>query len=156
MLLINIMFLLRFLPFLFFINLYDSFKIVSYIKNKTNNIIYMGCDYYIETNLCINYNDNMHSYINLNRERGYYSGYDNFIMKIRDEANNMSEWEKMKKYHLTPQAVPFLIYTNNSFVNEYVLRQYKEMVEFEIVNNDYKTWDEVKDIVILEERYERD
>jgi hypothetical protein len=96
------------------------------------------------------------AHINLNRERGYYSGYDNFIMKIRDEANNMSEWEKMKEYHLTPQAVPFLIYTNNSFINEYLSRQYKEMVEFEIVNNDYKTWDVVKDIVILEERYERD
>ena len=151
------MFLLRFLPFLFFINLYDSFKIVSYIKHKTNNIaMYMGCDYYIETNLCINYNDNMRSHINLNRERGYYSGYDNFIMEIRDQANNMSEWEKMKEYHLTPQAVPFLIYTNNSICNEYLSRQYKQIIEFEIVDNDYRTWDEVKDIVILEERYERD
>jgi hypothetical protein len=150
------MFLLKFLQFLFFINLCDSFKIINYFKYKTNNIIYMGCDYYIETNLCINYNDNMRSHINLDRERGYYSGYDNFIMEIRDEANNMSEWEKMKEYHLTPQAVPFLIYTNNSFINEYLSRQYKEMVEFEIVNNDYKTWDVVKDIVILEERYERD
>jgi len=149
------MFLLNFFTFLLFINLHNSFKIINYIKYKTNNIIYMGCDYYIETNLCINYNDNIRSYINLNRERGYYSDYDNFIMKIRDEANNMSEWEKMKKYHLTPKAIPFLIYTNNSFVHEYLSRQYKEMVEFEIVNNDDKSWDDVKDIVILEERYER-
>jgi hypothetical protein len=51
----------KFLQFLFFINLCDSFKIINYFKYKTNNIIYMGCDYYIETNLCINYNDNMHS-----------------------------------------------------------------------------------------------
>lgn len=154
MFLIKIMFLL---PFLFFINVYDSFKIVSYIKHKTNNIaMYMGCDYYIETNLCIYYNDNMRSHINLNRERGYYTDYDSFIMSIRDQANNMSEYKKIKEYHLTPQAIPFLIYTNNSFVNEYLSRQYKEMIEFEIINNDYKSWDDVKDIVILEERYERD
>jgi hypothetical protein len=130
------------------------------MNHKTNCIaIYMGCDYYIETNLCIYYNDNMRSHINLNRERGYYSDYDSIIMSIRDKANIMSEYKKMKEYHLTPQAVPFLIYTNNSFINEYLLRKYKGIVEFEIENNDYndyKTWDDVKDIVILEERYERD
>ena len=142
--------------FLFLINLYNSFKIINYIKNKKHNTIYMGCDYYIETNLRIYYNDNMCSYISLDRERGYYSNYDNFIMKIRDEANNMSEWEKMKEYHLTPKAIPFLIYTNKSFVNEYLSNEYKKMIEFEIINNDNKNWDNIKDIVILEERYERD
>jgi hypothetical protein len=115
----------------------------------------MGCDYYIENNLCIFYNDNTSNSINLNRERGYYSDYDNFIMSIRDKSNNMSEWEKMKLYHLTPQAIPFLIYSNHSFNNEYLSTQYKDIIEFEMINNDYKTWDDIKNIIILEERYAR-
>jgi hypothetical protein len=121
-----------------------------------NNKLYMGCDYYIEHNLRIYYNDNNIYTINLNRERGYYSDYDDFIMNLRNEANGISTREKMKEYYLTPKAIPFLIYTNHSFVNTYVSDKYKAQLEFEMMNNDYKTWNDIKDIVILEERYERD
>jgi len=116
----------------------------------------MGCDYYIEHNLCIFYNDNTSNSINLNREKGYYSDYDDFIMSIIDKSNSMSEWEKMKLYHLTPQAIPFSIYSNHSFNNEYLSNQYKDIIEFEMINNDYKTWEDIKNIIILEERYARD
>ena len=30
------------------------------------------------------------------------------------------------------------------------------MIDFEIINNDYKSWDDIKEIVIEEIRYERD
>ena len=151
--------------FIFVMNLFplfNSFYSHKFIKNmnkvnyKINNRIYMGCDYYIEHNLRIYYNDETYNYINLNRERGYYSDYDDFIMNIRNEASGISRMEKMKQYHLTPRALPFLIYTNNTFINTYVSDQFKEMLEFEIINHDYKTWDDIKEIVILEERYERD
>lgn len=147
----------KFLYFLFFINVNNSFKLINHFNYRLNNkVLYMGCDYYIENNLCIYYNDNSKKYINLNRERGYYSDYSDFIMSVRDKVNNMSSWEKMKQYHLTPKAIPFLIYTNYSFTNMYLSNKYKEMIDFEIINNDYKSWDDIKEIVIEEERYERD
>jgi len=52
----------------------------------------MGCDYYIEQNLCITYNDNSCYYINLDRKRGYYSDtdiYDDFIMNTTIENSNL-------------------------------------------------------------------
>ena len=149
----------RIFSFLFFVNSFvNSFKFVNHFSSKLNTKlnIYMGCDYYIEHNLCIYYNDNTSNSINLNRERGYYTDYDDFIMSIRDETSGMSEWKKMKQYHLTPKAVPFLIYENHSFVNIYVSDKYKAMLEYEMINHDYKTWDDIKDIVLQEERYERD
>ena len=67
----------------------------------------------------------------------------------------MSEWEKMKLYHLTPQAIPFLIYSNHTIIDTYLLNKYKYRLEFKMINNDYKTWNDIDKIVILEERYER-
>lgn len=118
----------------------------------------MGCDYYIEQRLCIYYNDNTSYCISLDRERGYYSDtdiYDDFIMNSNIENSNLTEWEKNKQYHLTPKTVPLIIYNNHTFINIYVSNQYKAMLEFEMINNDYKTWNDIKDIVILEERYEK-
>jgi len=144
------------LSFLFFMNLCNSFKFINDMNHKTYNKLSMGCDYYIEHNLFIYYNDNTSSCINFNRQRGYYSDFDNFIMDIKSQDTKMSKWEKMKQYHLTPREIPYLIYSNHSFTNIYVSKQYKEMLEFEIINKDYKTWDDVTEVVILEERYERD
>ena len=84
------------------------------------------------------------------------SDYDDFIMSVRDKVNNMSSYEKMKQYHLTPKAIPFLIYTNYSFTNIYLSNKYEEMIEFEIINNHYKSWGDIKEIVIEEKRYERE
>ena len=114
----------------------------------------MGCDYYIEYNLCITYNDNTSNYVTLNRERGYYSDYDDFIMSITNENNGISEWEKMKEYHLMPRLSPQIIYSNNTFTNVYVSKQYREKIEIEMY--DFKSWDDIKDVVFLEQRYPRD
>lgn len=148
-----------FLSFLFFINLHDSFKIIN-INRINKNRVFMGCDYYIEERLCINYNDNSSYCINLDRRRGYFSDTDiyddDFIMNITIENSNLTNWEKNKQYHLTPTEIPVVIYTNHTFTNIYISNQYKSMLEFEMINNDYKTWDDIKDIEISEERYERD
>jgi len=119
----------------------------------------MGCDYYIEQNLWIYYNDNTCNCIQLSRKRGYYSDtdiYDKYIMNINIENSNLSEWEKIKQYHLTPIRIPILVYSNNTFSTIYLSNKYKEMLESEIINNYYKRWDDIKEIIILEERYERD
>jgi hypothetical protein len=116
----------------------------------------MGCDYYVEHNLCIHYNDNTSNCINLKRDRCYYyDNYDSYIINTQKQDVTLSEWQKLKKYHLTPRTVPTIIYTNHSFANIYVSNQYKELLEYEMINNDYKTWDDIKDIVIVEERFER-
>ena len=119
----------------------------------------MGCDYYIETNLCIFYKDNTSNYVNLIRDRGYFTDCDDFIMNMEQRVslknNKMTEWEKIKQFHLLPRTLPIIIYTNHSFTNNYLLNEYKEIIEFEMTNNDYTTWDDIKEIVILEERYEQ-
>jgi len=143
--------------FLFFINLHNSFKIISYVNHKTHNKLFMWCDYYIEERLSIYYNDNSCYRIKLNRERGYYSDiYDDFIIDINIENSNLTEWEKIKKYNLTPRAKPYIIYNNHIFNNICLSKKYKKIIDFVMINNDYKTWDDIKEIVISEERYESD
>ena len=153
------MIFIKCLSFLLFINLYNSFKFMNVINHKSTNRIHMGCDYYIEQNLWIYYNDNTCNCIQLSRKRGYYSDtdiYDKYIMNINIENSNLSEWEKIKQYHLTPIRIPILVYSNNTFSTIYLSNKYKEMLESEIINNYYKRWDDIKEIIILEERYERD
>ena len=119
----------------------------------------MGCDYYIEKNLCITYNDNSCYFINLEKERGYYTYidmYDDFIINTTIENSNLTEREKNKQYHLTPKTKPFTIYKNHDFTNIDVSNKYKAMLEFEMMHHDYNVWDDIKEIVIVEERYERE
>lgn len=134
---------------LFSINLHHSFKITSYMNRKSYKL-FMECDYYIEQRLCIFYNDKSCYCMNLRRERGYYNEYDDF-MKINTQNSNLTEWEKIK--HLTPKES--LIYTNYSYINEYVAKKYGLMVEFEMIHNIDQNWCDIKDIVVYEERYER-
>ena len=146
----------HFLLFLFFINVNNSFKIINYIYRKPHNTLFMGCDYYIEKTLCIRYSDNSSKYINIHRERGYYSDYNNYIIDPDIENSNLTEWEKIKKYHLMPSLIPVLIYTNNTFTDIYASNEYKEILEHQMIYYDAKTWDHIKNIEILEKRYERD
>ena len=85
--------------------------------------------------------------MNLKTERGYY-------MNINTQSSNLTEWEKIQKYHLTPKD-PLIIYTNRSYINEYVEEKYQPMVEFEMIHNIDQNWCDIKDIVIYEERIER-
>jgi hypothetical protein len=66
-------------------------------------------------------------------------------------------WQKLKQYHLQSTSKPVVVYRNNSFVNRYLSDKYREKLEFEMMYNDYKTWtwDDVREIILLEEeRYE--
>lgn len=150
------MILIKFFSFLLFMNLNNSFK---FINHKSNNRIYMGCDYYIEDNLWIYYNDNTNDYIQLNRRKGYYTDtdiYNNFITDIEIENSIFAEWDKIKQYHLKPKKKSILIYSNNTFNNTYLSNKYEEMIDYKIINNKYKTWNDIKEIIISEDRYKRD
>ena len=134
----------------------------SYMNRKSHNKVFtshnklfMSCDYYIEQLLCIFFNDKRCYCMNLRRERGYYTEYDDFIMNVNTQNSNLTEWEKIQKYHLTPKETPLIIYTNHSYINEYVANKYERMVEFEMIHNIDQNWCDIKDIVLYEERYER-
>ena len=160
---------LMMITFLYFIELSNSF---NFIKYKLNSRIYMGCDYYIEQNLYIHYNDDSVEYINFQRERAWYTDIRDDLNIINeddyDEYTNLHtvdytkiyndlklEWKKIKQAHLEPKEVPLLIYSNHTFINEYLSNKYKHRLEFEMINNDYKTWNDIEKIILLEERYER-
>lgn len=145
------MFFLKLLLFLFSINLHDSFKMISYVNRKSPNKLFMGCDYYIEKRLCIFFNDNSCDCMNLKREIGYYTDYDDFIMNINPQNSNLTEWGKNQKYHLTPTS-PLIIYTNGSYINVYLANEYESMVEYFVRLFIYKNLNDVKDIVVYEER----
>ena len=115
---------------------------ISYMNHKSHKL-FVGCDYYIEQRLCIFYNDNSCYCMNVRRERGYYGD---------GAQSNLTELEKIR--HLTPNASQFIIYTNHSYINENVSNKYEAMVEFEMIHNIEQKWDDIKEIVVYEQRYE--
>jgi hypothetical protein len=165
--------LLMMITFLYLIELSNSFNFVKSNSRIYKLNIYMGCDYYIEQNLYIHYNDNSVEYINVEREKAYYTDMRDNLNIINEEHdsieytnlqrdkyteiyNNLKlEWEKIKQAHLEPKEPPLLIYINHTFINEYLSNKYSHRLEFEMINNDYKTWDDINKIILLEERYER-
>ena len=150
-------YLLIIFTFLFFINLNSSFKFINY---KLNNKTYMktSCDYYIEQNLYIYYNDNKCNYINLYKDDAYYNDLyydDDFNMDILNDTSYMLRLEKIKQYHLVSKKSPILIYSDHTITDLYLFNKYKYKLEFKMVNDGYAKWSDVNKIVILEERYER-
>lgn len=136
-----------FIILLFCIYFHDAFEFVNrkLVNRKSNH--YMGCDYYIETNLWIHY-DKGFGYVKLSKDKGYY--VDNV------SASNQVDWEKMKEYHIEPKTKPILIYHNTTLTNTTILNKYKTLLDEEIVKKDCKSWHDVKKIVMAEHRYERD
>lgn len=157
--LIHIMGCLKFLLFSFFINLCNSFKNINFINRKPYNILFMGCDYYIQQNLIIHFNDNSYGCINLGRERAYYSDidiYNDFIIDNTIENTSLTDWEKIKQYHLKPKSKPLVIYINHTFTHADLSNQYKLMIEHRMKMYGCNRWNDIKDIIVSEERYERE
>jgi hypothetical protein len=109
----------------------------------------MGCDYYIIKLLRIYYSNNEYLDLELHRERGYYNySYD------EDEDDYEEKVWQYKKYVLTPEMNPIVIYNNNSFHKIHFEDKYKSLVETEI-NKHNKSWSEIIKIMKIEERYLR-
>jgi len=110
----------------------------------------MGCDYYILKLLRIYYNDNDYLEIEINREKGYYNDID-----VDEDADDYDEkvCEYMEEV-LKPTTEPIVIYSNNNFNKLSCQSKYESLVTSEI-NKNNKTWNEIKKIIKVEERYER-
>ena len=149
------MFFYGIFSFLLFINSYESFHLINYRKpmNKLN----MGCDYYIEKNLYIYYKDNSIHSLNIKKDKGYFYEIHHDMSIDLSLYNSSEEVIKiLKEHHLEPREIPSLIYSNNNFINDNVSKKYKMMLEYEMMNHDCKTWDDIKHVVVMEERYQRD
>ena len=152
------MYIQNYLLFFFFINLCNSFSLINNKNNHkffSNNFRYkinMGCDYYIDKDLCIYDNDDeMLSYITLEHERGYY-----WFCSLLDEDEEGYDVELSQyiKNKLEPNMKPIMIYNNNTFHKLLFENKYKKIIENElrILN---KTWNNVNKIMKIENRYER-
>jgi len=108
----------------------------------------MGCDYYIDKSLYIyDYHNITLSYINLEKNRGYY-WYD------KDEDEPDYDFVAYIKETLEPSMDPIIIYTNNTFTKSSYEKKYEKLIEDELKTCD-KTWNDVNQIIKKEERYER-
>jgi len=142
----------------FFINLCNSFILIhnqinsNFLLQHRKNKLNMSCDYYIDKDLHIYYNnDIIISFVNLEHETGYYlfgSSLD------EDEDEYETEFERYIEETLQPRMEPILIYSNNSFQKLSFENKYKKIIEgeLEIFN---KTLNDVYKIIKIENRYER-
>lgn len=150
------MFFYRILSFLLCINSYNSF-FTGIIYRKPINFLKMGCDYYIEKNLYIYYKDNSIGYINIKKNRGYfYEIHRDMTIDLSLYNSSVEARNRLKEYHLEPKEMPCLIYSHGNFTNKDLSKKYKMILEYEMMNHDYKTWDDINHIVVIEERYKRD
>lgn len=146
------MLILKYIFLFFFINTCNSFSL-----NKKNIAIFisrnkfklnMGCDYYIDKSLYIyDYHNITLSYINLEKNRGYY-WYD------KDEDEPDYDFKKYIKNTLEPSMDPIIIYTNNTFLKLSYEKKYEKLIDNELKTCD-KTWNDVNQIIKKEVRYER-
>lgn len=136
------------LVFIFYFSCLYNSNGFSFMANKKIYSRLMGCDYYIDNNLYIYYNDNNNSFINLDRKSGYFNIIEEGYI---DDANEVT-MDDYKKNILETKIIPILIYNNNTFHNLSFQKKYKNIIEQNI--KDYgKEWKDIKEIVKKEERY---
>ncbi len=141
----------------FFINLCNSFILIhnqinsNFLLQHRKNKLNMSCDYYIDKDLHIyDYNNKEISYINIERERGYW-----IISALDEDEDGYDEQNiQYKKQYLQPSMKPIVIYSNNTFNKLSFENKYKKIIEgeLEIFN---KTLNDVYKIIKIENRYER-
>jgi len=111
----------------------------------------MGCDYYINKNVYIYFQDNSRHYILLEQRRGYFYEID----KDEDEEDYEEEYEKSIQKQLEPVMKPIILYKDHSFCNNAFETKYKNIIDYELSKMG-KTWDHVIKIIKSESRYERE
>jgi hypothetical protein len=112
----------------------------------------MGCDYYIEKSLKIYYfNEKIYSSITLERDNGYY-----YYPSIdEDDENYETIFAKTIEDQLRPTMEPIIIYEDSIFKNNKLDNKYKSMIERGL-KKDKKEWKDIKKIMKVESRWERD
>jgi len=116
----------------------------------------MGCDYYICKYLKIKFQNNLPSYILLEKDIGYFN-----FNEDEDDTDYDKKYTKYVKDILTPNMKPIIVYEKNQFVNSKLEKKYKILIEEELNNynrsHDNKIeWNDILDIKKIEIREERD
>jgi len=109
----------------------------------------MGCDYYLNTYICIFYNDNTKSEIILERERGYFNT--NFCI----DNNNPRYYEIIdENFEKQIQDIknPFIIYENNEWKIDEILKNEYEYIIKNILENAGKEMNEIIKIEKIERK----
>lgn len=108
----------------------------------------MGCDYYIDKNLYIlDYHEQIISFINLEKSRGYY-------WYNEDEDSLDYDFNNYRQNILEPSMNPIILYINNAFCKPSFEIKYKELINNELILYN-KSWEDINKIIKKEERYER-
>ena len=131
-----------------------SFNIpkVTILKPLYDRTLYMGCDYYIDKNLYIYFNnDPRFSCINLSHEKGYYWWYDGID---EDDDGFQEEVEEYRRKDLEPRMQPILLYAKNQFRKVSFEIKYKKIIDYNLVSFN-RGWKDIYKIVKVEERYPR-
>lgn len=152
------MLFLNIILFTFFMNLCSSFTLMpskypSFFFSRSHICnLNMGCDYYIDKDLRIYYyTDTVFTNINLQHLPGYF-WFDHSLDE--DEDGHDEELNLYIMQTLEPFMKPIVIYRNNTFSNPSFETKYKNQIE-DTLNTLDKDWNDVKQIVKIEERYER-
>ena len=111
----------------------------------------MGCDYYILKVLKISYKNATESYIELDRQRMYYS-YDPVCDS--DDSDYESNYERYTDSLLKVTFVPICIYSDDSFKNERIEEKYRQVIHAHLIDRKC-TYDDILDIYKAEIRHTR-
>jgi hypothetical protein len=104
----------------------------------------MGCDYYIDTFLCIYCNsDTKPINLDLNHQKGYFFFPDDLIEE---------EYKKEKKAIFESEIKPIIIYSNNDFSNSDYKDMYIHLINYKIMGFG-KCWDDIKTITKNTDKY---
>ena len=116
----------------------------------------MGCDFYINKYLKINFQSISPFHIQLEQNNGYF-----YFDLDEDDSNYEDEFKTYVTESLTPHMKPIIIYEKNQFVNSILENKYKILIhkELDIYNKIHENNIELKDILDItkmETRFERD
>lgn len=115
----------------------------------------MGCDYYIVKALEIILKDEKYPLtVELERDYGYFGDF-SMDEDSPDYDKQLEKWEEYKLERLKSVMLPIVIYEEDVFMNAKLEQKYRFLVEEELFLNK-RSWKEVKQIVKIEYRYERD
>lgn len=110
----------------------------------------MGCDYYICKFLEINFHYMDYTRIILERDSGYF----HFSLD-EDDPDYDEKYKEYVEETLKPIMEPIIIYEDNVFKSKKLEDKYKSLIERELETHK-KEWKDIRKIVKIETRYERD
>lgn len=114
----------------------------------------MGCDYYIVKALEITLKEEKYPLmVDLECDYGYFGDF-SLDEDSPDYDKQLEKWEEYKLEQLKSVMLPIVIYEEDTFMNSKLEQKYSLLIEEELFLNK-RSWNEVKQIVKIEYRYEK-